>query len=500
MKPSTPRQSKLIEKQPSFTILNGSNFNSRNEDLFKDSLENSSVNMSKENILLPDSLNNTEIIKNNFQDSLSSKIHNLKQCQISNEYNNKLNSEEDTKKIAYKYITNYPLNKSKIKEIEGENNKEKYFWFGAYGKLLKSNKVVKILNYYRDNKKTNGQLKQKGVIIKDFELSFGNDSRPYINYLKGGYIFVRLYYLTIEEINYIFNYINKIEYKFNDEQFVFHNNIGNNFKIEHNNINFPYNYLCCLGSFLNINIYSFTNLSNNLWKSVDLTKQFPKIKKVSKIVKYLIDIFSSYSIDFFIYYLLSDIHNNINNCIFNDKVNEIKGLLTKQKIISTSNNNTDSSIQSININNINLNVKVTNKIKSNKVKTGHVPKLNSNTQFSSMANSNRNELTMLSCNNNSKNICNKHSAVKSLNYSKQSTSYNQNFIVTKGNVNKTYGPCAKALTSDKRNNVYVVSRKLKSDVDFDCDDDSSINTKKDRSAEKKVFVTPKKSKIAKYYS
>ena len=170
MKPSTPRQSKLIEKQPSFTILNGSNFNSRNEDLFKDSLENSSVNMSKENILLPDSLNNTEIIKNNFQDSLSSKIHNLKQCQISNEYNNKLNSEEDTKKIAYKYITNYPLNKSKIKEIEGENNKEKYFWFGAYGKLLKSNKVVKILNYYRDNKKTNGQLKQKGVIIKDFEL------------------------------------------------------------------------------------------------------------------------------------------------------------------------------------------------------------------------------------------------------------------------------------------------------------------------------------------
>ena len=166
-------------------------------------------------------------------------------------------------------------------------------------------------------------------------------------------------------------------------------------------------------------------------------------------------------------------------------------MLTKQKIISTSNNNTDSSIQSININNINLNVKV---------KTGHVPKLNSNTQFSSMANSNRNELTMLSCNNNSKNICNKHSAVKSLNYSKQSTSYNQNFIVTKGNVNKTYGPCAKALTSDKRNNVYVVSRKLKSDVDFDCDDDSSINTKKDRSAEKKVFVTPKKSKIAKYYS
>ena len=184
MKPSTPRQSTLIEKQPSFTILNGSNFNSRNEDLFKDSLENSSVNMSKENILLPDSLNNTEIIKNNFQDSLSSKIHNLKQCQISNEYKNKLNSEEDTKKIAYKYITNYPLNKSKIKEIKSENNKEKYFWFGAYGKLLKSNKVVKILNYYRNNKKTNGQIKQKKTIIKDYELSFGKDSRIYINYLK----------------------------------------------------------------------------------------------------------------------------------------------------------------------------------------------------------------------------------------------------------------------------------------------------------------------------
>ena len=120
---------------------------------------------------------------------------------------------------------------------------------------------------------------------------------------------------------------------------------------------------------MNINIYSFSNLSLSLWKSVDLTKQFPKTKKIYKITKYLLDVFPSYSSDFFIYYLLSDIHNNISNTVFTDKVSEIKSFFTKKKLYVSSNNNTDSSIQSININNINLNVKVTtNKINRNKLK------------------------------------------------------------------------------------------------------------------------------------
>ena len=99
----------------------------------------------------------------------------------------------------------------------------------------------------------------------------------------------------------------------------------------------------------------------------------------------------------------------------------------------------------------------------------------------------------------------KHSAVKSLNYSKQSNVYNplQTFGFTnsnKGNVNKTYGPSNKGQISEKRSNVYVVSRKLKSDIDFEYDDDSSVNTKKSIPQEKKVYVTPKKNKITKYYS
>lgn len=473
--------------KPSVTILNISNNQSKAEDLFKDSLENSCVNMSKENILIPDSLNNSLMQNmNTLQDSITNQMPQIKAKEVERK------SEEETKKIEYKYVTNYPIKKTTQDIVIND----KYYWFAAYGKLIKTKNVLKIIRYYL-KKEPDYTIKQKGIVIKNFELTFGNDSKPYIHHSKGGYIFAKLYYLSIEEINCIFNYVNKIEHKFNKDSFIFNNNIGDNCKIEHNDINFPYNYLYCLGSFMNINIYSFSNLSLSLWKSVDLSKQFPKSKKIYKITKYLIDVFPSYSSDFFIYYLFSDIRNNISNAALTDKVSEVKSFFTKKKLYMSSNNNTDSSIQSININNINLNVKVTtNKMKSTKSKTGHVPKLNSNTQFSSCVNNSiRNEMTMIS----------KHSAVKSLNYSKQSNAYNplQAFGFTnsnKGNVNKTYGPSNKGQTSEKRSNVYVVSRKLKSDIDFEYDDDSSVNTKKSIPQEKKVYVTPKKNKITKYYS
>ena len=191
--------------KPSVTILNISNNQSKAEDLFKDSLENSNVNMSKENILIPDSLNNSLMQNvNTLQDSITNRMPQKKAKEV------ELKSEEETKKIDYKYITNYPIKKTSNEIVIND----KFYWFAAYGKLIKTKNVMKIIKYYL-KKDADYTIKQRGLVIKNFEISFGNDSRPYIHYSKGGYIFTKLYYLSIKEINCIFNYINKIEHNYN---------------------------------------------------------------------------------------------------------------------------------------------------------------------------------------------------------------------------------------------------------------------------------------------
>lgn len=409
MKSQTSSQNqKKTSLRPSFRSNGQSSF----DDPFKDSLENITLNISKDNILIPDSLNNTQVPIQNTNISVRPQL-----------------SEEETKKIDYKYITNYPLINTKEKE------KQKiFYWFAAYDKLIKKRKLLKILNFY--NKKEEPQIIEKPYGISKFDIDFQYDT-PYIKPSKNGFLYTKLYYLSLEDINKIFNYINRIEHKLCEETFTFNNSFGNHAKIEHGDMELKYNCLYCLGTFNNTHIYSFSNL--NLNPNVQKIKK----SKVLKITKYLLATFPTYTKEFIIGYLLTG------------KSNEFKtSILNKSK---SHNNNTDSSIQSINIKNINLNVKVT-----------HVPKIQSNTQYSSMIGSNRNDFTSLSYGN-------KHTAGKSLNYSKNSKN-----------------------TAGKRG-VYVVSRKMKSDVDFDFDDDSSINTKREKS-DKKIYVTPKKKKIPKYYS
>ena len=55
------------------------------------------------------------------------------------------------------------------------------------------------------------------------------------------------------------------------------------------------------------------------------------------------------------------------------------------------------------------------------------------------------------------------------------------------------------LQKKKNENIFVVQRKYKSDIDFELDNDSSSTISKKDEVEK-VFVTPKKKKIKKYYS
>lgn len=582
MKSKLPPQSNgsasnsVPERQPSFCTSNRSNIYSKNDDVFRDSLENSSLNLSKENNRIPDSLNNTAVFRTSFTDH-NQKSNRNKHQHTKGEFSaedspkQEQDSEEETKKISYKYMSNYPLiNNTQIQK--GTKVKDiKYFWFAAYDKLLHRKHIDKIISYYPSPPNAKAYtIKEKPIILKDYEISYNASStKPYVTYVQGGYIFVKLYYLSLYDINKIFNYINKIEYTLSEDLFIFNNTIGNNIHISHNNINYPYPHLCCLGSFLNVNIYTFSNIQdtkridvqlNNSNGTInnnnkDVIKLLPKTSKITKIVKYLVMNFPTYSIEFFIYYLISTLHTNTNTVAFNEKVADIKAYyISKRKALKlniNSVNNTDSSIQSINVNNINLNVNVTKQIKSSKNKNSslvcynhnnnsngnninsvihNVPKTNSNnTQYSSIIHSNHAELTMMSYNPKPcvKGVIGiKHSAIKSLNYSKQSS---KNFISAKGNVNKTYGPSNNSInnsnsnnnyntinntnqlyskgisntsTSDKRkgNNIYVVNRKLKSDVDFDCDDDSSINTKRDKSNEKKVYVTPKKKKVSKYYS
>jgi len=124
--------------------------------------------------------------------------------------------EDDTDRIDYRY---YP----KIPQIEATKEK-KYYWLATYDKLMKKSKIIKILNYYTDdghfktkeNKINDEQFnfKEKSMIIPGFEIYFlENFNKPFIRPKQGGKIFIKLYLLNIEQINKIFSYINRLEYK-----------------------------------------------------------------------------------------------------------------------------------------------------------------------------------------------------------------------------------------------------------------------------------------------
>ena len=332
--------------------------------VFKDSLDEN-ISESKTNILIPDSLNNT---KNSIIIDTIRNISNNNNCSLSNNSDrvkgnknneeddksknkNKNKKEEETKKIDYRYYTNYP-----IKEIFNKNKdncknnlqeeEEKLYWLATYDKLMKKQKIIKILNYYyKKNKYKENDIKEKLMQIKDFDIYFPNNSNvPLIQYSKNNLIFVKLYLLTLENINIILSYINRIKLNINCNDIDKMITKGN-YQIISDNNNFKYNIIYFMGTFLNINIYGFSNIYNdrtyNNFKfnyidnennslSVDnVNQKGPSSKNIAKLIKILMNNFPKFDADFFICYLLSKIKFNS----YIEKSNEIKNYIYSNNTI-----------------------------------------------------------------------------------------------------------------------------------------------------------------------
>ena len=283
-------------------------------------------------------------------------------------------SEEDnTNRIDYRY---YP----KIPEIEStkENN---YFWLATYDKLMKKSKIVKILNYYtesssnkkkeifindkneKDENNINYNFKEKSLVIEGYEIYFLKKfDRPFVRPKKGGNIFVKLFLLNIEQINKIFSYINRLEYK----RYI--NNLGsikekNYFKIISKSNKSIYNYstLFCIGSFVNINIFLLSHIKkikkNKNNKPKISMNDLPSSNKIAKLIKILLLNFPEYSKDYFIDYLIKPFEkyfelNITDKEILNHKKKEISSLLISEykknnEILQRKKNSTNNIIKNI---------------------------------------------------------------------------------------------------------------------------------------------------------
>lgn len=291
-------------------------------------------------------------------------------------------NQRSTNKIDYRYVKKCPI-KEMISNYKNEGNdinlKDKnnqLFWLATYGKLMKTKHLLKIFNYYNNkpfensnNNNSYENLKEKTLIIKDFEIYFyENSNKPFIRYSKGGTIYTKLYLLTLREISFIFSYINRIEYKINYDRLNYLQRKGT-FEIINDNSNgiiLPYCLIYCLGKYMNINIYSFSNnidfniyldeisfqknqrissytvlnnnnnnkyfnnnnhhhMNNTNIKSLNF--KLPNSKKIAKLVKIINLNFPDFSIDDIINYLIPD--NKYLNSI--TKINEIKNIFFFKK-------------------------------------------------------------------------------------------------------------------------------------------------------------------------
>ena len=316
------------------------------ENTFKDSLEGS-ISESKTNILIPDSLNNTKSSignpnakKNNKKSDLGGSeknktISNGEKIESEENFSSSKNNEENTKKIDYRFYKKYPINVIN-KSIDDVKTKEKNrYWLAVYDKLIKKKKILRILNYYGKEKNESNKLdinqnsiKEQLLIIKDFDIYFLKQyNKPFIKYIKGNCIFTKLYLLTVEEINYVLNYINRYKLSFSANDIKFLQEKGNFQKFHESFKNFPYNMVYHMGNYMNINIYGFSNFNLHIYKNNlsynYLNQKFPNSKKIAKLVKILMINFPKYSFNFFVCYLLSKI--KFEN--FNEKTNEIKNLV-----------------------------------------------------------------------------------------------------------------------------------------------------------------------------
>ena len=266
-----------------------------------------------------------------------------------------------TKKISYKSYNHCPKIKTALSsfEISNKKNEEKYYWFAAYDKLIKKKKLLKIFSFYNLASKNSialgdnnlyeqySQIKEKKLIINDYEIYFlkNMNTKPFIRKNEGKKIYVKLYLLTMKQINMIFSYINKIEY---DNYMPNLDDIDTKAKfiniVNKENIDIDYSTSFFLGYFMNIRILSFSrvinsnnelNINNNINNVIELELN-PNSKKIAKLIKILLIDFPEHSKEYFINYLFTYLNYNINSSKINDKnitkkMNEINHLLISQK-------------------------------------------------------------------------------------------------------------------------------------------------------------------------
>ena len=277
----------------------------------------------------------------NFNKKLKSSQKNKKSNEISSKSKNseinifELNSpsyndngnEKVTSKIDYRHYKIYP-----IKEIlpmpKLGNDFDECYWLATYDKLIKTKKVLKILNSkldFDENKICSEKtLKIKNIKIPNFEIFFvkGFD-KPFVRPKKDSFIFTKMYLLSSQEINKIINYINRTEGKIDINKYIKKLTINNNnycdfFENNHRynqdiDISYPYCHLFHIGKFMNISMILFTNIFDKINKSQNSQKQntktiiysSPSSKKLYKLIKLLSNSFPDYTPEYFIDYLLN---------------------------------------------------------------------------------------------------------------------------------------------------------------------------------------------------
>ena len=365
----TVGDSQNLENLKNFRLVNSKDYSFNNKidnkfKIFSYSLKNSknqrnnSSNFSNKKIFAKTQEENSENISSSEENDLKS----LDKTILHEE-------DDDTNKIDYRY---YP----KIPEIESNlDNNKSLFWLATYDKLMKKSKIVKILSYYSDSlsqkdseifviedahsdykeeeskekqKKLNEKykFKEKTMVIQGYEIYFiKKHCKPFVKQKRGGKIFIKLYLLSLEQINQIFSYINRLEYKkYIDNLNSFRQK--NSFRIINNCNKTIYNYtkIFCLGTFMNTNIYMLSHTiknkerneyeNNDFYSSNYLLNNLPSCNKIAKIIKVLMINFPEFSKQYFIDYLMkpkinrySSISSDHDLDLIKQKMNEVNSLL-----------------------------------------------------------------------------------------------------------------------------------------------------------------------------
>lgn len=281
-------------------------------------------------------------------------------------------NEKETEKIDYKYYAKF-INIKNIIEYLKKNNitSKNCYWLATYdNKLMERKKLLKILNFSGNNCDET-KILEKCIKIEEFELFYNSYcENPFIR-PANNIILVKLYLLDNEQINNIFNYLNRSKTKLDISKISnsYRNDVIKKGKYNilfSNYKNYPYPLLYYLGNYLNINIFSFSNFyykdMNNLNKNI-INKSlknniFPSSKKLAKFIKLLMLNFQhvSRNLNFFVFYSVGNLKFNnfnqkyfeiiqiVNSNIFNDKEKQKNSCEEESKKILINNRNIEKDI------------------------------------------------------------------------------------------------------------------------------------------------------------